>query len=269
MTDGPKKTVKEPEEPEQGVPKPVPAWRLYLSDANAGVRQTFNDAWMVTFTDLVALMLAFFVLMFSMSSVDRFKWANLVRSLAGEMESIQARVGSKPAEEFQIEHTDPLPGTDLDYLTPIVAQRVAAEPALSAGVVWRAKGRTVVSFPTAMLFAGGETALTRRTNPAVYALSRLVQSFDNLVEVHGHSEALEAGAPDSQAWSVTLLRASSLADSLVEAGYRGRIVARGYGSSRQGIADIPGIAGNNASLGNRMDIVIHEDTPQVPTGPGK
>ncbi len=264
MTDEPKEIADQSEEQEQEAPKTAPAWRLYLSDANAGVRQTFNDAWMVTFTDLVALLLAFFVLLFSMSSVDRFKWANLVRSLAGDMESIQARVGSKPAEEFQIEHTGPLPGTDLDYLTPVVAQRVAAEPALSAGVVWRAQGRTVVSLPTAMLFAAGETALTRRANPAVYALSRLVQSLDNLVEVHGHSALPDAGAPDSQAWSATLLRASSLADSLIEAGYRGRILARGYGSSRQGSFDIPGASGNNDSLRDRMDIVIHEVATQGP-----
>ncbi len=241
---------------------PAPAWQSYLSDVNAGIRRTFNDAWMITFTDLVALMLAFFVLLFSMSAVDRFKWQNLTRSLAGELDSIQAREGAKPAEEYQIEQADPPPGTDLDYLTPVVEQRVAAEPSLSAGVVWRATGRTVLSLPAATFFSGEETTIAGRANSAVYALSRLVQSLDNLIEIHGHTARVGGRDPESHGWGTSLARASALASSLVEAGDRGQIVARGYGSSRQGEFTVPGPSGVADRLRNRIDIVIHEVAPQ-------
>jgi chemotaxis protein MotB len=250
------------EEIEEIEDAPPPVRKSYLTDVNASVRRTFSDSWMVTFTDLVALMLAFFVLLFSMSAVDLFKWQNMVRSLAGEMDSVQAREGAKPAEEFQIEQTDPLPGTDLDYLTPVVEQRVEAEPALAAGVVWRATGRTVLSLPAAALFSGEETTLARRANPAIYALSRLVQSLDNQIEIQGHSARVDGRDSESQGWGTSLAQASALASSLVEAGYRGQIVARGYGSSRQGEFTIPGSSGATDRLRNRIDVVIHEIAPQ-------
>ncbi len=252
------------DEIEEAPAAPSSAWKSYLSDVNAGVRRGIGDAWMVTFTDLVSLMLAFFVLLFSMSAVDLFKWQNLVRSLAGEMDSVQAREGAKPAEEFQIEQADPPPGTDLDYLTPVVEQRLAAEPALSAGVVWRAEGRTVLSLPAAAFFPGEETAIPRRANTVVYALSRLVQSLDNLVEIHGHSAHAGGRDPESQGWGMSLARASALASDLVEAGYRGQIVARGYGASRQGNFSIPGPSGAADRFDNRIDIVIHEVASQGP-----
>ena len=246
---------------EKAAKPPEPSWQAYLRDVSESVRGSSKNAWMVTFTDLVALMLAFFVLLFSMSAIDKFHWQNLTRSLAGELDSLQAREGSRPAEEFQIDQDDPLPGTDLDYLTPVVEQRVAAEPALATGVVWRATGRTVISLPAETLFSNDATAIDKRADTVVYALSRLVQSLDNLVEIHGHSARANGRNPESQGWGASLARASALAESLVEAGYRGQIVARGYGSSRQGSFTIPGPSGAAEKLRNRIDIVIHEIAP--------
>ena len=59
-----------------------------------------------------------------------------------------------------------------------------------------------------------------------------------------------------------MAQASALARSLVDAGYRGRIVARGYGASRQGEFTIPGLSGAADKFNNRIDIVIHEVAPQ-------
>jgi len=44
--------------------------------------QRSSQAWLVTFTDLVALMLTFFVMLFAMSKVEQRKWQNLTDALA-------------------------------------------------------------------------------------------------------------------------------------------------------------------------------------------
>ena len=46
-------------------------------DAPAG-----SPAWMATFSDLMNLLLCFFVLLFSMSSIDTEKWQQLTAALA-------------------------------------------------------------------------------------------------------------------------------------------------------------------------------------------
>ncbi|MFP4457602.1 MAG: flagellar motor protein MotB [Clostridia bacterium] len=43
------------------------------------------DEWIVTYSDMVTLLLAFFILLFSFSSVDATKWQALVESFTGEV----------------------------------------------------------------------------------------------------------------------------------------------------------------------------------------
>ena len=40
-----------------------------------------GSSWMDTYGDMVTLLLCFFVLLYSISSVDQVKWENLVKSL--------------------------------------------------------------------------------------------------------------------------------------------------------------------------------------------
>src|SRR3546814_1706569 len=47
------------------------------------------QAWLLIFTDLTALMLTFFVLLFSMSSIQESDWQNLVDSLSTKLDGVQ------------------------------------------------------------------------------------------------------------------------------------------------------------------------------------
>ena len=52
---------------------------------NGGGGKTIGRAWMITFADLTALMLTFFVLLFSMSKVETSTWEAIVDSLKHEL----------------------------------------------------------------------------------------------------------------------------------------------------------------------------------------
>ncbi len=238
----------------------MPPGSSYLGDVGTALRRSFSNAWMMTFTDLVALMLTFFVLLFSMSSVEIYKWQNLVRSLAGDLDSIQARQEAKPAVEFQIEQDFPPPAADLDYLTPVIQQQLSSEPELSVGVVWRAPGRTVISFPAKALFDGTSGTTAPRAQPVVYALSRLIQTLGNLIEVHGHSAPAGPKVGEAGGWQSSLARARALAEGMIQVGYDGPMVARGFGGSRHAAPQ----SGSAPGLGERVDIVIYEVAPHAP-----
>jgi len=231
----------------------APPGRSYWAEVAAAARRTASPAWMVTFTDLVALMLTFFVLLFSMSTVERYKWQNLVRSLAGDMDSVQAVDGAKPAVEFQIDQIRPVPGADLDYLTPLVEQLLATEPALATGTLRRESGQVVLSLPASALFDGTGSQLAGRADAAVYAIGRLIQTLDNRVEVHAHAGVGDGDDPEIQGWELSLARASALAAALAEFGHGGRITARGYGAQDPAV---------DANAPERIEIVIGEDLPE-------
>ncbi len=57
------------------------------------------DEWIVTYSDMVTLLLAFFVLLFSFSSVDAVKWQALVESFTGEVTFMEDQSTSSILED--------------------------------------------------------------------------------------------------------------------------------------------------------------------------
>ncbi|MFO7888626.1 MAG: flagellar motor protein MotB [Eubacteriales bacterium] len=49
------------------------------------VEEDSSDEWLTTYSDLVTLLLAFFVLLFSFSEIDAKKWEELVKSFSGDL----------------------------------------------------------------------------------------------------------------------------------------------------------------------------------------
>lgn len=83
-----------------------------------------SDIWMITFADLMALVLAFFVLLFSMSDLDAKRWDGVVASLSKELTPLASRSGDIAAIAGPRRQAQP-PGveTRAGYLKSLIASR--------------------------------------------------------------------------------------------------------------------------------------------------
>ncbi len=223
------------------------------SHSDPPARAAAGQAWMIGFADLVALMLAFFVLLFAMSRVEQTKWQGLVDSLAADLNSVKPAETIKPALEYQPEDQALDPGLDLDYLAPVLRQQIAAHGLLAGGTIQELPERLVVSLPASLFYQPNGTAPAPRAQDVVFALGGLLRNLINQIEVvarvHPHDQTRERRA----SWQLALARAAHFAGMLKRAGYQGPIAARGTagqaaGSSRK----------LNWLQGDRLDIVIHD-----------
>ena len=123
--------------------------------ARPDLSSTAGQAWLVIFTDLMAMMLAFFVLLFSMSQIEQQKWQGLVEALSSDLNALPNVANSKPAVEYQPEQEAVVPGADLDYLTPVIREQIATHPLLARATVHRAAERLGISLPAGLLFGAG------------------------------------------------------------------------------------------------------------------
>jgi chemotaxis protein MotB len=211
-----------------------------------------GQAWLVTFTDLMALMLAFFVLMFSMSQIEDQKWRGLVEALASDLNTLHKVENPKPAVDFQPEEAAVVPGTDLDYLRSIVREQIAAHPLLAQATIQRAAERLVISLPAELLF-GADTAVPAPQAAVLgSALVSVLRNLDNTIEVEAHLESAGAAPAQHADWEMALARASAFTGVLIHAGYTGRIVARATAPS-----------GPAPGQGTRLDVVIHESALEL------
>jgi len=227
--------------------------------ARPNLSNAAGQAWLVTFTDLMALMLAFFVLLFSMSQIEHRKWQGLVEALASDLNTLRKVENIKPAVEYQPEEEAVVPGSDLDYLTPIIREQIAAHPLLAQATIHRAAERLVISLPAGLLFGAGAAVPAPQAAVLGSALVSVLRNLDNSVEVEARLERAGAARAQHADWELALARATAFTGILVHAGYTGRIVTRAMAPTGPARVANSGRAG---SQGARLDVVIHESAQE-------
>lgn len=212
------------------------------------VRSTGSpNAWMVTFTDLVALMLTFFVLLYSMSSLDVVQWQNLTGSLASSLDSVEESTVVEPKAQLDIAPVRKVPGTDLDYLANVLSERLNNDEILKDAGFVNQGDRLIVSLPDALVFEEKSRELSANAERTMFALGGVFRSVSNSIEIVGYpidDLAPDAGGADKEAvWTQALGRAIHLARLLEDTGYAGVI-------RPQGVAWAPDTARSQAQAGD-------------------
>lgn len=230
---------------------------VYRPKAGVGASR---QAWMVTFTDLIALMLTFFVLVFSMSSLDEVRWQNLADSLAEGLDSVRDQKVPVTRETLNIERVTHLPGKNLEYLYSLLTEHMRSSPSLAKREIIKAGDRLILRFaavdfflPAAVdqdgVFAEDRHPAAADLSPGgqglVFALSGLLQSVEQRVSVIGFSP-LGVTSADGSDWTKATGVALQVAEALRGAGYLGRL-------------QILGAARAETSGGTQVDIVIQDD----------
>jgi chemotaxis protein MotB len=215
-----------------------------------------RQAWMLTFTDLVSLLLTFFVLMFSMSQLEIERWRAIAASLSASLDMPAAGLAPKEPARFAVGTASPRRALDLDYLAAVVKQNLAANP-LAAGIeVRRDEDRLLISVPADLAFASGSAQLSARSEPMLAAIASVLRTIANDVATEGHADPapLTTGAFASN-WELSLARAEAVASVLRTLEGRGAILARGFADSRYADlrADDPE---RRRDMARRVDIVI-------------
>lgn len=227
-------------------------------------RKDDSKAWLVTFTDLIALMLTFFVMMFAMSAVKTVEWQNLTESLRERLSTVLERRQAAPSLRLDMPGTEARPGRDLDYLAGLMREQLRQTPALQGGVVRRETDRLFVSLPADILFNSGSFRLTERAASAVFTLGGALRNLTNRLSVAGHADPRQPRRRYPSNWELSLLRAQSVAAALRDSGYDGPILARGYGDAQFSQLPADLTADERNALARRVDIVIEQTARETP-----
>ena len=227
-------------------------------------RRNNPNAWLLTFTDLVALLLTFFVMLFSMSAVKTGEWQSLVDSLNERLSGVIEKPVATPSFRLDMPSRDVQPGADLDYVTEVLRTQLAETPALDRSVVRRASDRVVVSFPADVLFASGDFRLTEQARRAIFALGGVLRNFNNRIEVAGHADPRQPQSLYPSNWELSLLRAQAVAMGLRDSGLDLAIVARGYGDGQYGNLPADLATRTRQALARRVDVVIGQAARSSP-----
>ena len=207
--------------------------------------------WMDTYGDMVTLMLCFFVMLYSMSTMDQQKWEQLVEALnPSSVEDIQNMVQNVPANPSQGDPSDTASAVigqltqedveqDLEELYQAILQYVQQSGIGSKVTVGKGNGYVFISFDDTVFFNGDSYQLLdagKETLDQVGESIREVSASVDEIRVLGHTAQANPNSPNDPTYDRFLAsnRATVVTVYLQEKGIvaPSRIVSVGYGQWR-------------------------------------
>lgn len=208
--------------------------------------------WVITMADLSCVLLAFFVLLFSMSTISREKWQDLTTALSQQRAPSDAPQTTQPPAQHNIATVFRKRAINLDYLHAVLHDTLAADPQFRAARLALLDDRLVISLPGDSLFAPGSAEIDRKAQHALFSLGGLLGNITNPVAVVGHSDPTPPSDLFASTWELTIARAAAIANALKRTGYGRDVAVLGAGDSQYGRLD----AQQRERLARRVDIMI-------------
>ncbi len=215
-----------------------------------------NKAWMITFTDLVSLMLTFFVMLFAMSNVKVDKWDSMIDALSHSLNASRTKAVAASSAEYNIATIVRKQAINLDYLAGVLEKTVAEDEVLAHSRIMRLEDRLVIALPGDLLFTPARADLSEKARAAVFILGGVLRNIGNQIGINGHTDpVLVTGGAYTSNLELSLARAAAVANALRRSGYAEDIVAYGFADSRfSQLPDLP--TDQRRALGRRVDIVV-------------
>ncbi len=226
-------------------------------------------AWMTTYSDLMSLLLCFFVLLFAFSTVDAAKFREALISLQGALGVLnQGPAMSNPADR-------PIPpenpsqvsedsgegaaeGVENLLVLKGQLQQYLEERGLEGRVHLELNRRgLLIRFTDTVLFDLGRARLRLDSRQLLKDISKFIGPIRNEVMVEGHTDNIPL-RPDAQFetnWELSTARATTVVRYFIEElGLAPqRFSAAGYGEYRY---VMPNTSDGNRAMNRRVDILI-------------
>lgn len=215
-----------------------------------------TKAWMLTFTDLVSLMLTFFVLLFAMSSVKIDQWTKIIDSLSQTLNPAPEKEIARPTAQLNIGTLFRRRAVNLDYLSSVIEENLSSDPVLKNALIVRLEDRLVIALPGDLLFDPGAATVSESARDAMFTLGAMFANVGNSIAVNGHTDPAPPGAGAfASNWELSIARAASVYNAIRRGGYDQQVVSFGHADSEYNL--LPALSdADKRRLARRVDIVV-------------
>lgn len=230
-----------------------------------------HERWLVSYADFITLLFAFFVVMYSISSVNVGKYRTVSESIKAALNPIVSPPSSPSA--FSLNANKPAltapntPGSREVAMRRLrnLVQVINGSPQMSlVRIVERVNGDIVITIPDQVLFNSGEAAVRPEAMRFLQGLGAAILELDRHTRVEGHTDDVPirtAQFPSN--WELSAARAVMVV----------RVLSELYGVPANhlaavGHADTRPVTGNSdadqRAKNRRVEVVILEQAPAAP-----
>jgi chemotaxis protein MotB len=224
--------------------------------------ESASPLWLITFADIMALCLTFFVMMYATSNPQQEQWDKIAKSLKSSFSQYQgARHNGGQEGAVQLSGRSNNQALNLNYVRSLLQQAQKADPALSGMKMRLLAGQLVISLPADMLFEATQAKISTAGQKVLFSLGGVLSRLKNRIEIVGQADPrpIPEGGLYQHNWELSLARAAEVAAGLYNAGYVADLQIRGYSSGAyEAVSDAVPEA-ERMKLARRVDIVVLPD----------
>ena len=228
--------------------------------------------WMCTFSDLVTLLMCFFVLLFAMSTTQQETYKELVQSLrsalgaqavpeSGTREGLtmHAVPSEEPSENQQIDELGGMIEKEMEDIVSEVRELVLFNKLGGEVSVTKSKDGVVNTLSDLLLFSKGGTTLSEKGRDILKKVAVVLSKLAYHVKIKGYTDSSPISSPIFPSnWELSSARASTVVRLLVKSGVPPQYI------SAEGYAQYHPVATNDTAKGRalnrRVEIVYERDS---------
>jgi chemotaxis protein MotB len=231
------------------------------------------DAWLVTFGDMVFLLLTFFVLMLSMSSMDNKRLKEAFEHFGGQpgifVGGDSTIIGPEVEDSEEGSKEAVRKGMEIATLIEGAMKTSSEESVAQSAMMLDAKGEVRIKgvpFGKAIVFSGAfafgrnSAEIRVRALPVLDSIARVLRGGTRQISIQGHTDDRESPLDPRyrDLWDLSVGRAVNVLKYLIQKGKinPGRLSIVGYGESRP---ERPNTSEENRLKNRRVEIVITEE----------
>jgi len=224
---------------------------------------------MVTYSDLVTLLLTFFVLLLSMASMDPVRFTKASSSLKHAL--------GVPSEPTPVDYTMPIiPALPVTKFTPLLQQNTkkvhekiknqieALRMNSDVETINTEDDTIILRMHDTILFAPGQSEITPKAYMTLRQIGDIVRPLPVLMRIEGHTDDQPMAGGVVSNWDLSIARAVSVLRFFVQSDLLelDRMSAVGYGSDKP---IVPNTSEENRAQNRRVDFVLRLKPPQEKT----
>ena len=157
-----------------------------------------HERWLVSYADFITLLFAFFVVMYSVSSVNEGKYRTVSESIKTALNPVNSIPSSRLP--FTVGNAKPkmIPSEAVSTNDPVIRRMreimTRINPNLKGGDISEVKimetgrGTIMISLPESILFQSGEARVRSEALPFLKALAEILIEMDRHIRIIGHTD---------------------------------------------------------------------------------
>lgn len=231
------------------------------------------ERWLLTYADMITLLMVLFVVMYAISNTDLRKFTALAQSFSAAFntdvfqgtETVTIAEGQPSVPETaQFDAGSGIVASDYRTVDASVRDYAISEGLAGEVAVDRVPEGIAIRISDALLFQSGRARLDDRSRATIGRIAAIVRPLPNLLRIEGHTDDLPPSGPFYRDnWELSTARALAVLDELRRLGLPPeRLAAAGYAGYRPLVPNTDEAA---RARNRRVDILILYGPQPSPT----